>query len=74
MIIVSFISPILALPSQLPRAQSHRNTFGAAFREAADKTNSRIRHDAFETSVMEIQRDDLQRFLELLHSGLVPLT
>jgi len=53
--------------------QKKKNSFGVAFREAADKCSARIKHDGFETSVMEVQKDDLNKFLEVLHSGLVKI-
>lgn len=53
------------------RASAPKNSFGRAFRTAADRTKSRIKHDGFETSVMEVQKDDLSKFMEYLHSGMV---
>lgn len=44
-----------------------------AFRDAADKTDSRIKHDGFEAGYMEIQEDDNTKFLDFLHSGLVEI-
>jgi hypothetical protein len=43
-----------------------RSSFGTAFREAAEQAESRIRHDGFETSVMEIQKDDLSRSVRMM--------
>ncbi|KND03063.1 DNA replication initiation factor CDC45 [Spizellomyces punctatus DAOM BR117] len=43
-----------------------KNTFGPAFQRAAQRTNARIRHDSFETSVMEVRKEDLTDFLESL--------
>lgn len=51
-----------------------KNNFGVIFREAADKTNAAIKHDGFETAVMEVQKDDLHKFLEVLHFGLVEIS
>jgi cell division control protein 45 len=51
----------------------YKNVFGVAFRDAADRTNARIKHDGFETAMMEVQKDDLKHFLEVLHSGLIDL-
>jgi cell division control protein 45 len=47
-----------------------RNSFGIAFREAAEHTRARIRHDGFDASIIEVLRDDVRHFVEYLHSGL----
>ena len=36
-----------------------KNTFGKAFKLAAEGINARFRHNSFDTSVMEIDRDDV---------------
>ena len=46
-----------------------KNTFGTAFRHAAEATKSRVRHDGFETSWMEIQKEDAEKFLTHLNYG-----
>ncbi|ANB15307.1 Cdc45p [Sugiyamaella lignohabitans] len=47
------------------------NRFGAAFQNIANRINARIRIDAFESSIIEVSKDDLSRFLEeLTLSGL----
>ena len=43
-----------------------RSRFGAAFRGAAQRTNARIKHDSFDTSVIEVQREDLRKFIDCL--------
>eukprot|EP00808_Paulinella_micropora_P021793 g56480.t1 len=50
-----------------------KNSFGNAFHEATNKCKARVKHDGFETSVIEVQRDDLKNFLEILYSGLVAI-
>jgi hypothetical protein len=45
--------------------------FGTLFREAAEQSGARYRQEGFDTSVMEVEKNDLQKFLELLHSGLL---
>lgn len=40
------------------------NSFGAAFTEAAIRINARIRQEGFDTTVMQVQRDDLKAFLK----------
>ncbi|WFC98739.1 DNA replication initiation factor cdc45 [Malassezia yamatoensis] len=44
-----------------------RNRFGLAFQEAAASSGARMRNDRFETSVLEVKRDDLLAFIETLH-------
>ncbi|KAK9466690.1 CDC45 family [Lipomyces arxii] len=41
-----------------------RNSFGIAFQQVAQETNARVKIDCFESSVVEIKRDDLTGFLE----------
>jgi cell division control protein 45 len=52
---------------------STTNTFGCAFREAAMRTNARIKHDGFNTCWLEVQMDDVNDFMKYLHSGLIKL-
>ncbi|CAM9275606.1 unnamed protein product [Discosporangium mesarthrocarpum] len=44
-----------------------RNGFGARFQLAAQQINARARHDGFEASVMEINKEDVHDFIEALH-------
>ncbi|CAO3668426.1 unnamed protein product [Umbelopsis ramanniana] len=46
-----------------------QNHFGAAFQDAVKRTKAHVKHDSFETSVMEIRQDDLENFIENLHLG-----
>lgn len=41
--------------------------FGSAFQDAVRRTKAHVKHDSFETSVMEIRQDDLENFIENLH-------
>lgn len=51
---------------------SEVNKFGTAFQRTAERVNARVRMDGFESSVIQVARDDLSRFLEALTvSGLV---
>ncbi|KAH9945982.1 CDC45-like protein [Epithele typhae] len=43
-----------------------KNEFGLAFLDAKERCNARTRHGTFDTSVLEINRDDLKVFLETL--------
>ncbi len=38
------------------------------FRKAAGEANARVKHDGFETSIIEIFRDDFQAFIDELCS------
>ena len=42
------------------------HTFGIVFREAAEHTRAQVRHDRFDTAVIEVYRDDMTRFMEFL--------
>ncbi|KAJ1912482.1 DNA replication initiation factor cdc45, partial [Tieghemiomyces parasiticus] len=44
-----------------------RNPFSQAFRQTADRTGARTKHDSFEGSVVEIAGPDLATFIEYLH-------
>jgi cell division control protein 45 len=51
---------------------SEVNKFGTAFQRTATRLNARVRIDGFESSVIQVAKDDLSRFLEALTiSGLV---
>jgi cell division control protein 45 len=56
-----------------PQAGRALNTFGMAFRTAADKIQARVKHTGFETSILEVQNEDLPKFMQTLHSGLIDL-
>ncbi|KOS17877.1 Cell division control protein 45 -like protein [Escovopsis weberi] len=42
------------------------NKFGSAFQEVVSETNARVRIDSFEHSVVEVKKEDLANFLEIL--------
>lgn len=44
-----------------------RNKFGLAFQNAAVSSGSRMRNDRFDSSIVEVQREDLMTFIEALH-------
>lgn len=44
-----------------------RNRFGLAFQEAATSSGARMRNDRFDSSVLEVKREDLLAFVETLH-------
>lgn len=41
--------------------------FGLAFQTAAEESGAGTRHDMFDTSIVEIRKDDLTSFIESLH-------
>ena len=48
------------------------NTFSVAFQQVANTSGAKVRIDSFDSSVIEIRKDDLSPFLEKLTlSGLV---
>ncbi|KAK9321878.1 CDC45 family [Lipomyces orientalis] len=44
--------------------ETTRNSFGIAFQQVAQQTHARVRIDSFESSVVEVRKDDLTGFLE----------
>ncbi|KAI9305704.1 DNA replication pre-initiation complex subunit Cdc45 [Cunninghamella echinulata] len=46
-----------------------KNRFGIAFQKASSETNARTSFDSFETSVLQIHKNDLEHFLEKLYIG-----
>lgn len=44
-----------------------KNRFGACFQLAAQQIQARARHDGFEASVMEINKEDVHDFIQALH-------
>ncbi|KAK9247921.1 CDC45 family [Lipomyces tetrasporus] len=44
--------------------ETTRNSFGIAFQQVAKQTHARVRIDSFESSVVEVRKDDLTGFLE----------
>ncbi|KAH9901089.1 CDC45-like protein [Cubamyces lactineus] len=46
-----------------------KNEFGLAFLDAKERCNARTRHGTFDTSVLEINKDDLKVFLQTLCEG-----
>ncbi|KAI9272674.1 CDC45 family [Phascolomyces articulosus] len=45
---------------------TRKNPFGIAFQKAAERTQARISFDSFETSVLQIHKNDLDLFIENL--------
>lgn len=45
-----------------------RNRFGLAFRRAAQTMRARVKHDGFDTSMIEVRAEDLKGFLQTLQS------
>lgn len=48
-----------------------RNRFGLAFRRAAQVVRARVKHDGFDTSIIEVKAEDLKSFLQTLQT--IPL-
>jgi len=57
-------------PATTADGEVAKNKFGSSFSKAADKTNARVKHDGFETAIVEVEKDDIFKFMEYLHSGL----
>ena len=52
-----------------PISDEGNSEFGLAFLDAKERCNARTRHGTFDTSVLEINKDDLKVFLETLCEG-----
>jgi len=59
--------PVIAVMCPERSGEVLKNRFGLAFRHAAHQMEARIRHDRFDTAVMEVDKEDYQRFIETLH-------
>jgi len=56
----------------LDQPYQFRNHFGSSFRQAAQQIRARVKHDGFETSVIEVNGDDLKQFLHVLQTIPIP--
>jgi len=62
----SFAGSYLIVPTEILKYfYSH---FGMIFRQAAQQIRARVKHDGFETSVIEVNADDLKQFLHVLQT------
>jgi len=57
---------VVGVTSASESGDVRKNHFGLAFLEAKDRSNARTRHGTFDTSVVEVNKDDLASFLEAL--------
>ncbi|KAJ6488576.1 CDC45-like protein [Mycena vitilis] len=60
---------VVGVMAALDFGDVRKNEFGLAFLDAKERCNARTRHGAFDTSVLEINQDDLKVFLETLCEG-----
>lgn len=49
-----------------------RNLFGTLFAHAAHESHAKVRHDGFEECIIEIQKDDIQNFINVLMITMEP--
>ncbi|KAL4253840.1 CDC45 family protein [Abortiporus biennis] len=57
---------VVGVTAALDFGEVRKNEFGLAFLDAKERCNARTRHGTFDTSVIEINKDDLKVFLETL--------
>jgi len=50
-----------------PERRNRANRFHTIFKKAYDKIDAQVKHDSFESCVLEIQSDDLVDFIDVLH-------
>ncbi|KAJ7582626.1 CDC45-like protein [Mycena floridula] len=60
---------VVGVMAALDFGDVRKNEFGLAFLDAKERCNARTRHGSFDTSVLEINQDDLKMFLETLCDG-----
>ena len=57
----------VGIPSPRQFGEIESNLFPRAFKEAAENVSVKYQHDSFDTSCIEIAKDDVQRFTESLY-------
>ncbi|EKM55473.1 uncharacterized protein PHACADRAFT_120929 [Phanerochaete carnosa HHB-10118-sp] len=57
---------VVGVTAALDFGEVRKNEFGLAFLDAKERCNARTRHGSFDTSVIEINKDDLKVFLETM--------
>lgn len=62
---------VAGVPSRRAHENKSQSCFNKAFRAAVTEVKARFRHDGFEASVIEVQRDDLKKFQEHLYMNVV---
>ncbi|KAJ7724088.1 CDC45-like protein [Mycena maculata] len=60
---------VVGVMAALDFGDVRKNEFGLAFLDAKERCNARTRHGSFDTSVLEINQEDLKIFLETLCEG-----
>ncbi|KAJ7632171.1 CDC45-like protein [Roridomyces roridus] len=60
---------VVGVMAALDFGDVRKNEFGLAFLDAKERCNARTRHGSFDTSVLEINQEDLKVFLETLCEG-----
>ncbi|KAF8894481.1 CDC45 family [Infundibulicybe gibba] len=60
---------VVGVMAALDFGDVRKNEFGLAFLDARDRCNAQTRHGSFDTSVLEINQNDLKNFLEALCEG-----
>ncbi|KAJ4458042.1 putative DNA replication pre-initiation complex subunit Cdc45 [Paratrimastix pyriformis] len=58
--------------TSLEQGETHRNVFGQAFHVAQEQTRARLQHAGFDTSLVEVAREDALRFMECLQLSAYP--
>ncbi|UZJ54734.1 hypothetical protein CBS101457_004054 [Exobasidium rhododendri] len=64
------IYTIVGINASMQYGDVLRNNFGFRFQQAIQESNSRSKHDKFETSAVEVKKEDFPTFIEALHSAL----
>jgi len=62
---------VVGVPANKQMGAVSQNSFGTAFREAREAVDAKANHSGFETTVIEVQKDDLKRFIDEVHRQLL---
>lgn len=59
---------VVGINASLQYGNVVRNSFGLHFQEAASASHARTKHDQFESSAVEVRKQDIGSFVEALHA------
>ena len=58
---------VVGVPCPTAFGEIERNTFSETFKDAAVSCGAHFKHDGFDSSIIEINRDDCKRFIDAMH-------
>jgi len=54
--------------TSLGKKNEKKDKFHGAFKEATRQSRAQVKYDGFETGIIEVEKNDLQKFLDVLHA------